>query len=667
MQFRLKRPEVRAAFVAAACLVALALCWIMLRLEHQPGPRAAQLYTQARQAILNNSPNKAIRLLTMAVQEEPEFLVAHSLLAVQYARLDQMDKASEEMLHASAALDRRRWVGRTERLVLEASRADVVRNYRTAASLYQQASQVDLELYGLEAAQMLGRAGQSKEAIEELEKVVALNSKCPAAMLALGEALCLRRQHERGERLIQTAQSHYASSGNKEGLAEVFLLIATVFRREPEQARKDLAEARLLAVQSHNQSQELRALFREVVLDVETDRIDEAIEGGRWGVDQARSLGMHGIAASALSEIGYALYIKQRGPEAIRFLEQSIQAAERAKDFGAAAEGRLRLSDVLLTGPPRRPRDAIEVLEPAIDWYRNSGRDEAMTSAFIKWGGLLMNDPQRQKEGEQVLLEALEKAASNRDETAQVMALQRLAVYEGDRNYNKAIRYWSQALPLIRSVGVLSAQLQMARTFAYFGDFATAHRALTEVDKALSRQPQSYTRSSTQAMADRVRAQVDYMEGACGPVRPGGLDNPVETLEYLVQIADCQSAHYSRSDLNQLKSEALKLAEEAARMSRLSHSGRMWNAASMLSLRLGNAIEAEMQAARALGLFKQFGQLNFQLQAKLLQRKALRAQGEHALAQELADEARQIARNLGMREPLDRFNGRRDLQRLWSD
>jgi hypothetical protein len=93
----------------------------------------------------------------------------------------------------------------------------------------------------------------------------------------------------------------------------------------------------------------------------------------------------------------------------------------------------------------------------------------------------------------------------------------------------------------------------------------------------------------------------------------------------------------------------------------------MWNAASMLSLRLGNAIEAEMQAARALGLFKQFGQLNFQLQAKLLQRKALRAQGEHALAQELADEARQIARNLGMREPLDRFNGRRDLQRLWSD
>ena len=667
MQFRLKRPAARLAFVAAACFVALALAWILIRFEHQPGPRAAQLFGQARQAILNNAPNKAIALLTMAVQEEPKFLIAHSLLAVQYARLDQMDRASEEMLHASAALEQRRWVGRKERLVLEASRADVVRKYRTAASLYREASNFDLELFGLETAQMLGRAGQSKEALEELEKLVAFNRRSPAAMLALGEALCLRRQHERGEKLMEAAQAEYLSTSNKEGMAEVFLLRATVFRREPEQARKDLAEARSLAVQSHNQSQELRALFREVVLDVETDRIDEAIEGGRWGVDQARSLGMHGIAASALSEIGYALYIKQRGPEAIRFLEQSIQAAERAKDFGAAAEGRVRLSDVLLSGPPRRPRDAMKVLEPAIDWYRNSGRDEAMTSALIKWGGILMNDPQRLKEGEQVLQEALAKAARDRNETAQVMALQRLGASAGDRDFKKAAEYWNQALPLIRSGGILGAQLQMARTFGYFGDFATAHRLLTEVERTLARQPQSYSRSSVQAMADRVRAQVDYMEGACGPLRSDGLDNPLESLEYFVQIADCQPDQYSRSELNKLRAGALKLAEEAEGLGGPGYAGRMWNASSMLSLRLGNAIEAEIQAARAAGLFKQVSQLHFQLQAKLLQRRALRAQGKNAAALAVLEEVRQIARNLGMREPLDRFNGRRDLQRLWSD
>lgn len=401
------------------------------------------------------------------------------------------------------------------------------------------------------------------------------------------------------------------------------------------------------------------------MLDVTVYRIDEAVEQGTQAVARAQSLGLNALASRALGDIGYSLYIKRQPERARQFLEQSVQLAERSKDFDAAAANRIRWADALFTGPPRRPLAAIQVMEPAVQWYRRSRREDLLASSLAKWGGLLLNRPDRFAEAEQILLEALARAKKEHDDIAQVMALQRLAGTYSDRNLPKGIAYWNQALPLIRSTNILGAFAQMARSYAYFGDFATANQLLVEHDQRVARQPELYARKNAAALGATTRAQISYLSGVCSASLPE-FDLPAEAAEVAALVAECLPVSPPRAVFERHRETTIRFATAAEHESDTYRAGRLWTAAALVSLRLGDYVAAEQYAHSAIGHFEQSGRKVQEIHPMLVLRRSLLRQKKLVEAEAATARALGLAREVGFSEPYDRFNGRKDLERLWA-
>lgn len=125
VRFVLTQPRVAVpALVLMACLVAWA-GWQWKQRDHTPSLQAAQLYQQAYEAMTTAAPMRAVTLLEQAIEQDPKFLNARSLLAVAHAETDQIDKAKDTLLQATTAKDSRWMLERGETLALEAANAVV--------------------------------------------------------------------------------------------------------------------------------------------------------------------------------------------------------------------------------------------------------------------------------------------------------------------------------------------------------------------------------------------------------------------------------------------------------------------------------------------------------------------------------------------------------------
>ena len=124
-----------------------------------------------------------------------------------------------------------------------------------------------------------------------------------------------------------------------------------------------------------------------------------------------------GISTITLAELRYGAD-KSRDPTKNHAALDAFLAPLEIVDFDAAAANRIRWADALFTGPPRRPLAAIQVMEPAVQWYRRSRREDLLAPSLAKWGGLLLNLPDRFEEAEKILLEALALAKKENDDIA---------------------------------------------------------------------------------------------------------------------------------------------------------------------------------------------------------------------------------------------------------
>jgi tetratricopeptide (TPR) repeat protein len=663
-RFRLAGPQVRWAVVASAAMLAACLGWWLWTYEYRPGAEAEDLYRAARRAVFESAPRRAVGLLEQAVQRDPSFLVAHSLLAYEYAVLDQVDKAREEMLKATAASDRRWRVGPLERRALDASRAAVVGDYRDAARLYRElaASTPERALFEHLEANILSQMGKTDELLRLSERLVREDPDNYAAKVRYGQTLCRRRKFKEAAVEFEAAEKAYAATANLEGLANVLLAKTANLRREDAEDRRDMLRVRELAAQTGDAHQDLQAIFRLALIDAEDEKVDEAIQAGSEAVTRAQSLGMNGIASRALGDIGFALYLAKRQSEARRFLEEGVQLAQRSKNASAEASNRMRLSEVLFSPPIRRIQEAIEVMRPAADWYRQAGHEDVLSNVLVKWGGMLLNDPPRIAEGEKILLEVVALAEKEGDQTIQVMAIQRLAGIYGSRDLPKSLRYWNRVLPLVRSLGSGVALVQIARTYSFFGDFASARAFFEEVDRMAANLPQGYNRKNLEAWSAREKAMASYRAGACTPF-PGIPYDPPYAEEYAAFVAECLPT--GRPVLERHRLAAIRYAATFVQNGDHHGAGRLWNIAARMSIQLGDLDDAERYAGMAIAQISLRGEKVLQLEAELALRSALRRKGDSAKAREASARVLRIAREAGFPEPYERFNGRKDLQRLW--
>ena len=673
-QFQLARRRCRVAVAAAGLLAVAAIGGSVWNREYSPSNGAAALYRSAQNAAAAGAPFRATELLEQAVQRDPDYVSAHSLLAVEYAELDQLDKAREQMLGASLARERRWRLGPIERQLQEASRAEVVHDLKLAAELYGKAAEsfsdpATRSFATLSQVRVLERAARTGDALRVVERLVKRQPSDLAAKVRYGRLLCRRRRFDEAATQLEAARQAYVAAGDLEGESAALLVRATILRRgDSASDRRDLGRIRELAAKTGNQYQDLRATFRLVMIEAQASHVDEAIKMVTDSVARARALGMNSLAASALGDLGYALYIGQRFEESRTILQQAVDLAVRSRNPATEASNRMRLAEVLSSQQLRRRDEAVRIMEPAIKWYRDAGYDDILPIVLPKWAGLLSADPARLQESEQALVEALRLAQRNGEAGLQVLVLQRLSGIAEEHDLRKSIAYWDRTVPLAKLAGIPAVYTTAARAHSRIGDFVRARELFDQVESAAKAMPAGVGRQILEAQILNEQAFFGYRLGSCVPALRTAppYDSPSSKASFTGLINACLPA-MPRSVLERDLRELHSLAKASELATDRFWAGILLATAAQVSLRLGDFSAAMKTAEQANNHFVALGYSVRQMEVELVLRKALRKLGKRQRADEVEAQVLQLARQVGFPEPVRSFGGRRDLQRLWAD
>jgi tetratricopeptide (TPR) repeat protein len=647
LRFLLSRRRVLLPLGAAAAVLIGWAGWHWAGRDYRPGPEAARLYGEARDAMTQSASLRGAQLLERAVAADPEFVQAFALMAVAYAETDQIDKAREAVLHATAAADRRWGLGRGERAALNAARATVIRDFTGAAEPYRRLAAVTSGQERVQALLALGRtlvqAGRADEAIAAFETVLRDDAGNSAARIRLAALLARRRDFDGASREFSAAERDYRQRGNDEGLADLLLARALVVRtRDLAFDQRDLDEVAALSQKTGSLYHSLSAQFGLASLHVRERRYDEAMALMRTASEAARKEDLPVLAARAQSELGYLFVYQREQEKAVPVLREALEMAERSRSLATVASTRMRLGEAL-TGVGQ-PDAAVEVMRPAIAWYRQGGYQDIFPLMLIKWGTAQPLPHTAAREA--AFQEALELATRNGDETYQAMALQRLAGEYGMRNLRRAVEYFDRAVPLARKVNNHGTMAAAGGALFHLGEFERGERVLREVEGDLLSYLDGPDRQTLVTMLQVHRADGAFYQGRCAEA--------LAEIGKAVRLRPWEDAQRRRLEV----CAGRKVRENLAWARSLqTGEARVWIAASDISLRAGDRAAAARLAQRAIAESLPETRTAMELEATLLLRAA---EGNGRLT----DRCRELSRQVGF-DPPEKFGGRQDLLALW--
>lgn len=658
--FVLSRPLVRLPLAVLLLLVLSAYGWGWWRSDPTPDPEAATLYSQALAALVEASPVRAIGLLERSLERDPQFLSARALIAVAHTEVDQLDKAQNALLRAAAESDGRWRRGHPESLRLDAARAVLMHDFEGAANRYRilsdQVSPRERSQLQVLRARMLEQAGKSDEAVAVLGQVVKAD---PGNLTArVRYATLLARQHhlDAAREHFTFAEKAYKQKDNREGLAGLLLARAGSFQNDSAEDRSDLERVLELSGGTRNPQHRLTAQFRLAMLDVQERAYEKGINGTRQAAARAQREGLHGVAASAMGNLGYALYSARREDEAVIALRESVAMAEEARAYATLATNRIRLGEALTNPPVRRVAEAIEVMGPAITWYRQNHYDEVLPVALLKWGTVLANAAQLDA-AEASFREALDRAKTQGNVLRQTMALQRLGGGFDQSDLRKAVAYWDDAVSLARRSGLTQVFIQAANTHNHLGEYSSAANLQAEFDRRVTKFERGPDRTMLEKRSHKVQWEILYFQGQC-------LADPLIDLRERSKSDACRSGVSEatiRGHLQLLK----KTAEEATARGDIAQATKHWEAASHMALRLADFPNAVRLAERTIGLAHSTRFSEVELEAALVLRAAQHRLGNREAVIPLTRQCLDLATRIGFPSPADQFGGRQDLRRLW--
>lgn len=658
--FVLSRPLVRLPLTILLLLVLSAYGWGWWRSDPAPDPEAATLYSQAMAALVEASPVRAIGLLERSLNRDPQFLSARALIAIAHTEVDQLDKAQNALLQATAASDGRWRRGHSESLRLDAARAVLMHDFDGAANRYRilsdQVSPRERSQIHVLRARMLEQAGKSDEALTVLGQVVKVD---PGNLTArVRYATLLARQHhlDAAKEHFTFAEEAYKGNDNREGLAGLLLARADSLHIDPAADRRDLERALEFSGGTRNPQHRLTAQFRLAMLDVQDRAYEKGINGTRQAAARAQREGLHGVAAAAMGDLGYALFSARRWDEAVIALRESVAMAEEARSYAILAANRIRLGEALSNPQFRRVAEAIEVMGPAITWYRQNHYNEVLPVALLKWGTVLVNAA-RPDAAEASFREALDRAKAQDSVLRQTMALQRLGGFFNYRDLRQAVAYWDDAVPQARRSGLTLVFIQAAGTHNHLGEYGSAANLQAEFDRRVLKFEPGSDRSMLENRSRHVQWEILYFQGKC-------LVYPLTDLIARSKSDACRpgvSDATVRGHLQWLE----KTAEEATAKGDILEATKHWEAASHMALRLADFPNAVRLAERTIGLAHSMRFSELELEASLVLRAAQHRSGNREAVSQLTRQCLDLATRIGFRSPADQFGGRQDLRRLW--
>lgn len=647
LMFFVRRPRVALPIACASVVVAGWIGWSLSSRDRAPQDQAARLYEQARDGLLESAPHRSVQLLEKSVAADPGFLQASALLAVAYSESDQIEKARETVLRATAVADRRWILGRGERAALDAARATVMRDLEGALPPFERLVASSHGPERVQAMVSLGRtqaqAGKPDEAIATFEEVLQMSPSNPAARTSLASLLARRGNFRRAAEEFARAEQEFRREGNLEGLADLLLARAVSDRTRPiEGDRKDLDEVVAIAERIQSKYHFLQAQFGFLSLSIRSRDFARAAELMRRSVQEAQEHGFPTIAARAQSELGYLFVYQARHQEAIDPLQKALEMAERSKSLGLVASTRMRLGEALAN--LYRNEEAVSLMRPAIEWYRQGGHEERLPLMLIKWGTV---QPFEQVETRTAIFEdALERAIRTGNEPYQALAMQRLASVHAARDLRKASDLFQRLLPLARKAGHHGAIAAAAAVQIRLGRNTAGEEMFREVERALESYPKGAAHDLVLSGLLGSQAEAAYIRGRCldglayfrrNP-RPTQLDRAREK-----RLAAC-AGRLTPRDLMWAKSRDRQELNELV-------------SASEVALRTGDNATAQRLAGRADSEARRLRNVPLELESVLLLRAA---EGTHRLS----DRSLQLARQVGF-DPPEELGGRSDLLAMW--
>ena len=644
LAFTLRRPQILWPTTAAAVLLSGWLAWSLAARDYQPAPAARDGYQQAQEALTEAAPLRAARLLEPVAAADPNFINAWSLLAVAYAETDQIDKARDAVLNATTAADRRWRLGRVERQSLHAARAVVMRDFASAAHHYRNLVDSTAGPDRLHAQLSLGRtldqSSKTDQALQSFETVVAENPATAAARLRLALLLARKNQQPRAATELAQAETIFRASGNLEAASDVLLARAAVLRgRSLEDEAADVEQVLAHSRKTGDAYHRIAAQFRLA-----------NIAERRFQYEQAAA-----IAAQAMSELGYVFVFQRQPARAVPILREAVAMAEHAKGYATLANARMRLGEAL-AGTNYVP-EAVDVMRPAINWYRQGTYDDVLPFFLVKWGTAHSEEHSLQQRI-QIFEEALSLAARTGDEAVQAMALQRLANTAANRNLRQSLSFNERALPFARKAGNHGAIIQASAAPRRLGDLRRAGELLAEAERALASYPDSVVKTVYSAAIGHERALAVWQQGDCAGAlrlaRQAHRDDPFSKA-ILLQLESCASPATAEAQLRYLAAaESLHAASNDQQVR-----AKLSAASASIALRARRWDQARQLAERGIAESASTGAAALELENTLIHNAALRNLGKPA---DLA-RALELSRQVGF-DPPEKFGNRYDLLRF---
>lgn len=496
----------------AALVLLGASGYVLAARDYQPRPEALRLYDEGLQSVTRSAPLRAAQRLEEAVKADPRFVKGFALLAAAYAGGDQLHKAREAALRATAVADRRWWLGRGERAALEAARATVIRDYAAAAEPYRRLAAAARGLERIQTlltlADTLDQAGRPAEASQVFSDVLRESPGQASARLRLATLLARRQDSIGAVREFAAAEGEYLRQGNEEGLADLLLARASLRLGTPESDQADAQRVLDIAARQSSRYHRLSAQFLLAAAATRQRRFEAAAALMSAVTTEAQHEGFLTLAARAQSEYGNLFIMLREPARAEAELRIALRMAEESGSLSALAQTRMRIGEAL--NALFRAEEAVRQMQPAIEWYRGGGFEADLPLILIKWGTALHG--LRAGSAAPVFEEALERATIIGDELYQAMALQRLASMSAGRDLPRAAAYAEKLLPLARRTNHHGAIIQTAHHWLNTGQHDRANEVLREGERMVTAQLHGVDRRALLARIALIRADTAWIK-----------------------------------------------------------------------------------------------------------------------------------------------------------
>ncbi len=452
----------RAVATFAVLLACIGLGFLFWYLSHnyRPPPQAAQdWYNRGVAALREGTYLKATNALQMAVDRDPDYVLAHARLADAWNELDFTAKAKDEMLQASS-LELERNLPNSDKQYVEAVRATILRNFPDALHRYNailKALPKDMNAYGyVDLGRAYEKTGNIDRAIWSYSNAKVLAPDDPASYLRLGilESRRKARASDNPEKEFAEAEKLYSAASNFEGIAEVQYQRGYAANREKrlDDAERFLNDSLETASRIPSVQLEVRALAQLSATEYSREQDSRRRSGGRTPIDLAnesirlaRENGLEYWATDGIMRLGSAYFADGDYAHAESYFKDGLQLAQKSERPRLIALAELNLA-TLRDQQGGKPDDVISFAQKAFDYYHPAGFFVESTDTLILIARAML-EQSRFREALQRGQESLALTVKAGNPTLVALAEEVTGgAFLGLQNYPEALEHYQAAL-----------------------------------------------------------------------------------------------------------------------------------------------------------------------------------------------------------------------------